>query len=113
MPDSRASAPPEATLDDQVLLARVAARDVAAFGLLYDRHNRAAFALALRLLGQEGAAEDAVQRAFLVLWRQAGRVQARPIPVRIWLLTIVYQRARDAGGQLPSAGGAGRLGGML
>ena len=66
------------------MLARIAARDDGALGELYDRYGGLAFALAYRLLGDRGHAEDIVQEAFLAVWRrcwtfddQRGSVQAR------------------------------------
>ena len=63
--------------------------------MLYDRHHRAAFALAVRILNDVGQAEDAVQEAFLAVWRHAGSdVPSRGRP-RAWLLTIVHRRAMN------------------
>ncbi len=58
----------------------------AAFDVLYRRHGAAAFALARRMLRQ-ARAEDAVQEAFLGLWRSA-RYDSRRGSVRTWLLSM-------------------------
>lgn len=82
--------PPDATLLD-----RIAARDAAAFELLYDRHSRAAYGLAYRILGEPGAAEDVVQDVFLTVWRQPESYGAERGPVRSWLLAVTHHRAID------------------
>ncbi|GAC1400445.1 MAG: sigma-70 family RNA polymerase sigma factor [Chloroflexota bacterium] len=80
---------------DEVLLDRVQARDSEAFALLYDRHSRAAFGLAYRVLGDSGSAEDVVQDAFLALWRRAETYGQTRGSVRAWLLAIVHHRSID------------------
>ncbi|HET7093921.1 MAG TPA: sigma factor, partial [Thermomicrobiales bacterium] len=52
--------------DDAELLQAVVRRDPAALMALYDRYGRLAFGLAYRILGDAGAAEEAVQDAFLL-----------------------------------------------
>ncbi len=80
---------------DGDLLSRVVAGDTAAFELLYDRHSRAAYGLAHRILNEPGIAEDVVQDAFLTLWRQAATYGQARGSVRSWLLAIVHHRAID------------------
>ena len=82
---------------DDALMEAIARRDPAALVALYDRHGRLAFALAYRVLGDGGTAEEAVQDAFLLVWRRAASFDAtRGGGVRAWLLTIVRNRAIDA-----------------
>ena len=80
---------------DGDLLVGVKAGDAAAFALLYDRHSRAAYGLAYRILGEATAAEDVVQEAFLTVWRQAATYSPERGTVRAWLLAIVHHRAID------------------
>ncbi len=80
---------------DADLIDRAAAGDHDALGALYDRHADAAFRLALRILRDHTLAEDAVQEAFLALWRSAARYHAERATVRSWLLTLVHRRAID------------------
>jgi RNA polymerase sigma-70 factor (ECF subfamily) len=63
---------------------------------LYDRLSRQAFGLAYRILGDAPAAEDAVQEAFLTVWRQSERVDAARGKLTSFVLTIVHHRAIDA-----------------
>lgn len=43
-------------------------RDAAAFETLYDRHHRLVYGIALRITGQQAAAEDVTQAIFLKVW---------------------------------------------
>ena len=63
---------------------------------LYDRLSRQAFGLAYRILGDGGAAEDAVQEAFLTVWRQSERVDAARGKLTSFVLTVVHHKAIDA-----------------
>jgi RNA polymerase sigma factor (sigma-70 family) len=85
----------EVARDEVGLLARIATGDPEGIALLYDRYGRRVFALAYRLLGDRGAAEDVVQAAFLTIWRRAGTYDATRGAVGPWLLTIVRRRSLD------------------
>ncbi len=82
-------------LTDEELLRSVARIEPAAFEVLYQRHGPVAFALAQRVLGSHAHAEDAVQEAFINLWRGAARYDALRGSVRSWLLTMVRNRSID------------------
>src|SRR5919109_5445344 len=84
-----------AQLSDEALLAAVARSDEAALAELYDRFGRVAYGLALRVLRDPALAEDAVQDAFLQVWRSAGRFDAGRAKASTWLLTFVHRRAVD------------------
>lgn len=81
--------------DDVALLEAIAKRSDEALGALYDRYGRLAFALAYRLLGERGAAEDVVQDAFLAVWRRADSYRSDRGAPRAWLMTIVHHAAID------------------
>jgi RNA polymerase sigma-70 factor (ECF subfamily) len=80
---------------DAAILRQIVGRDPHGVELLYERYSGIAFALAYRLLGERGAAEDVVQEAFLNVWRQGATYDTRRGTVRTWLLTIVHHRAID------------------
>ena len=82
-------------LADEHLISFVGQGDAEAFTILYDRHGRAAFSLAYRVLGERQAAEDLVQDAFLRLWRSATSYRSERGSVRTWLLSIVLNRGID------------------
>ncbi len=80
---------------DNALLAAVARGEHGAFAELYDRYSYLAVAVAVRIINDHGAAEDAVQTAFLSIWRRAGSFRSGSGSVRGWLLTIVRNAAVD------------------
>jgi RNA polymerase sigma-70 factor (ECF subfamily) len=84
-----------AHLSDEALVALVARSDDTAFAELYDRYGRLAYGLAHRVLRDGSLAEDAVQDAFLAIWRTASRFNAERAPARTWILTLVHRRAVD------------------
>jgi RNA polymerase sigma factor (sigma-70 family) len=86
---------PLAHLADEDLMAVDEAIASRAFEVVYDRHGRPAYSLAYRILGSRGPAEDAVQEAFLTVWRSRARYLPERGSVRAWLLAIVHARSID------------------
>src|ERR1700684_963632 len=84
-----------AHLSDEALVALTARFDEVAFAALYDRFGRAAYGLALRVLRDEALAEDAVQEAFLGVWRGGSRIFPARAKASTWILTLVHRRAVD------------------
>jgi len=84
-----------AHLSDEALVALAARSEQAALAELYDRYGRAAYGLALRVLRDQALAEDAVQDAFLSVWRTAPRFVPERGAASTWILTLVHRRAVD------------------
>ncbi len=84
-----------ARFSDEALLALVTRSDDQALAELYDRYGRVAYTLALRILRDRVLAEDAVQEAFLAVWRSAGTFLAGRSRPSTWILTLVHRRAVD------------------
>jgi RNA polymerase sigma-70 factor (ECF subfamily) len=66
----------------------------AAFTTLFDRHRQKAFDLAWRVLGDAALAADAVQEAFLTVYRKGGRFEARA-QFTSWLYRVVLNQSID------------------
>jgi RNA polymerase sigma-70 factor, ECF subfamily len=62
---------------------------------LYDRYSGIVYAVALRVLGDAGAAEDILQDVFLQLWRNPGAFDAARGSLGAWLAVITRNRAID------------------
>ncbi len=84
-----------AHLSDEALVALVARGDEDALAVLYDRVGRIAYGIAYRVLRDERLAEDAVQDAFLAVWRSAATFRAERAKARTWIVTLVHRRAVD------------------
>lgn len=63
---------------------------------LYDRYSSIVYAVALRVLGDTGAAEDVLQEVFLQLWRNPGAFDSARGSLPAWLAVIARNRAIDA-----------------
>ena len=84
-----------AHLSDEALVALAARSEQSALAELYDRYGRPAYGLALRVLRDDALAEDAVQDAFLALWRTAARFVPERGKASTWIFTLVHRRAVD------------------
>ena len=84
-----------AHLYDEAIVALAARSDELALAELYDRFGRPAYGLAFRVLRDASLAEDAVQEAFLAVWRTADRFLAERAKASTWILTLVHRRAVD------------------
>jgi RNA polymerase sigma factor (sigma-70 family) len=84
-----------AHMTDEAVLSLVASSDETALAELYDRFGGIAYRVALRILRDEALAQDAVQEAFLAIWRSADRFLAERAKASTWVLTLVHRRAVD------------------
>ena len=69
--------------------------DQSAVAELYDRYSSVVYAVALRVLGDTGSAEDVLQEVFLQLWRNPGAFDAARGSLGAWLAVITRNRAID------------------
>jgi RNA polymerase sigma-70 factor (ECF subfamily) len=84
-----------AHFSDEALLVLIARADEHALAELYRRFGRTAYGLAFRILRDDALAQDAVQEAFLGVWRAADRFLAERAKPSTWVLTLVHRRAVD------------------
>jgi RNA polymerase sigma-70 factor (ECF subfamily) len=80
---------------DEEVLEAIGRGDDDALGVLYDRFGRPAYRLAFRILRDGALAEDAVQEAFLAVWRSADAYKRERAKPSTWILTVVHRRAVD------------------
>lgn len=81
----------------ETLLIDMAAGDERAFRQLYETQADWVYAIALRILRDAQAAEDAVQEAFVKLWRTAARFDAALGSAKTWIGIIARNSALDLG----------------
>jgi RNA polymerase sigma-70 factor (ECF subfamily) len=85
--------PPKAPdTSDEVLVAKIAAGTRLAMQALFARHNLRIYRFVLRMVGDNGQAEDLTSEVFLSVWQQAHRFEARSA-VTTWLLAIARYKA--------------------
>jgi RNA polymerase sigma factor (sigma-70 family) len=81
-------------MDDAELAERFASGDADTVRVVYQTHGRLVFAVAYKVLGDRGLAEEATQQTFVKAWRAAGTYD----PTRslaAWLTTIARNVAID------------------
>ncbi|HEX2860942.1 MAG TPA: sigma factor, partial [Lacunisphaera sp.] len=76
-------------VEEARLLAAIAGGDRPAFRDLYGRYSPALLALAVRLVGDTGTAEEILQDTFVKIWRHAGSFDARKSRPFTWAVTIL------------------------
>lgn len=81
--------------DEASLVLAVAAGSEAALASLYDRHVGVVHAVAYRLTGDRGIAEEVVQETFLALWNRADTFDPSVASLGTWLRSIARNRSVD------------------
>lgn len=78
-----------------LLLARVAARDRAAFAALYAATSSKLMGVLLRMLQDRAEAEDAVQELYTRLWLRAGQYNSAKGRGMTWMVAVARNLALD------------------
>lgn len=81
---------------DARLILSVRSGDQQAMGALFDRYSSLVYSVALRVLGDTGAAEDILQEVFMQLWRKPAVFDSARGSLAAWLAVIARNRAIDA-----------------
>jgi RNA polymerase sigma-70 factor, ECF subfamily len=76
-------------------VSQVVQEDESALAQLYDARSPLVYGLALRILGDAGAAEEVTLDVYLQVWKQANRFDPVRGPVSTWLMTMARSRAID------------------
>jgi RNA polymerase sigma-70 factor (ECF subfamily) len=82
-------------LNDGALISAIRSGNQDAMAQLYDRYSAVVYSVALRVLGDTGAAEDILQEIFMQLWRNPGSFDAGRGNLAPWLAVIARNRAVD------------------
>jgi RNA polymerase sigma-70 factor (ECF subfamily) len=81
---------------DEALIQRLAAdADEDALSELYDRYQALMYGIAMRITNDAALAQDAVQEAFVGVWRNSAKYVSGRASVRTWILSITHHRAID------------------
>ncbi len=81
--------------DIEDMVSRIALGNRDAFSQLYDATSGKLFAVCLRVLNERAAAEDAMQDAYVKVWKNADRYQSTGHSPMTWLITIARNTAID------------------
>jgi len=79
------------SVEDAVLVRRVAAADRTAMQTLFSRHHIAVYRFVLQRLRDKVLAEDVTSEVFLEVWRHAGKFEGRSTVVT-WILAIARRK---------------------
>jgi RNA polymerase sigma-70 factor (ECF subfamily) len=80
---------------DLLCLLRIQSGDTRALAELYDRYTPLLFPVCHRILRSTADAEDALQNAWLQVWRRSTTYDPRRGTVAAWLLTVARSRSLD------------------
>ena len=89
----QSAAPARASLAAE--LAEVGRGDRRAFATVYERTSAKLFGVCLRILGNRSEAEDALQEAYVNVWRNAARFDATKASPISWLAAVARNKAID------------------
>lgn len=78
-----------------MLVSAIRSGDEAAVAQLYDRYSGVVYSVALRVLGDTGAAEDVLQEVFMQFWRNPQVFDTSRGSLAGWLAVIARNRAID------------------
>jgi RNA polymerase sigma-70 factor (ECF subfamily) len=84
-----------AAVSDDDVMECVKAGSVVAFGVLYDRYRDRAYRVAWSVCRDAGRVEEAVQEAFISIWKTRMTYERQVGKVAAWVLTVVRYRAID------------------
>jgi RNA polymerase sigma-70 factor (ECF subfamily) len=85
----------EAIIEEACLLAQAGVGDRDAFRKLYARYSAPLLSLAVRLVGNNGEAEELLQDTFMKIWRSAASYDPRKSRPFTWAVTITRRTCID------------------
>jgi RNA polymerase sigma-70 factor (ECF subfamily) len=91
-------------MSDEGLIGLLRDKDAEALDVLFSRHSRLVYGIALRILRDAGEAEEIVQECFLYMFRKADTFQPSRGTAKVWIVQVAYSRARDRKAHLSRRG---------
>jgi RNA polymerase sigma-70 factor, ECF subfamily len=95
MPSESTGFAPLGTAGDRELARRLQERDPQAMAELYDEYGQIVFSLIVRIVRDEGVAEDVTEETFLRVWNRVVGFDAERGSLGAWVLTVARNRAID------------------
>ena len=86
---------PAVPATDEQLVARLRSGRIEALEQLYDRYSTLVYSVALRIVHDQGLAEDMTQEVFLRLWRRPRMYDPARGRFVSWLMSVTRNRAID------------------
>ncbi len=80
-------------ISDDLLMAHVSAGHDDALRILFDRHHRMVFHIALKILRDSGEAEDVMQTVFLEIYKAAAQFDSAKGSTKAWIVQYAYHRS--------------------
>jgi len=77
------------------LLVAIAAGERLALRQLYERTSAKLYGICMRLLGDEGEAQDVMQEVFTTVWQRAGQFDSAKAGAITWLAVLARNRSID------------------
>ena len=78
---------------DNLLIRRLQQGDEQALALLYDRHSKVVYSVALRILREPDRAEDVLQDIFMQIWRKPPTLEVDDSGLSHWLAVVSRNRS--------------------
>ena len=82
-------------LNDEDLMRCLQSGNNDALAILFERYRRLVFSVALKVIGNVGEAEDAMQSVFLEAYRLAAQFDPTRGTAKVWLLQFAYHRSMN------------------
>ncbi len=80
-------------VSDDVLMAHISGGHGEALTVLFDRHHRLVFKIALKILRDAGEAEDVMQNVFLEIYKAAAQFDPAKGTTKGWIVQYAYHRS--------------------
>lgn len=80
-------------VSDEILMAHISAGHADALTVLFDRHHRMVFQIAVKILRDAGEAEDVTQNVFLEIYKAAAQFDPAKGSTKGWIVQYAYHRS--------------------